>query len=90
MSGRHYDVVEQYRMEDAEVALLLFNSAAETAKDAADRLREQGIRAGVVSPNVLRPFPADELRTALRGVRALVIGERADSYGSGGGHSRTR
>jgi pyruvate ferredoxin oxidoreductase alpha subunit len=86
LSGRHYDVVEQYRMEDAEVALLLLNSAAETAKDAADRLREQGIRAGVVSPNVLRPFPADELRTALRGVRALVIGERADSYGSGGGN----
>ena len=86
LSGRHYDVVDRYRMEDAEVALLLFNSAAETAKDAADRLREQGIRAGVVSPNVLRPFPADELRTTLRGVRALVIGERADSYGSGGGH----
>ncbi len=86
LSGRHYDVVDQYRMEDAEVALLVFNSAAETAKDAADRLREQGIRAGVVSPNVLRPFPADELRTAFRGVRALVIGERADSYGSGGGH----
>ena len=34
LSGRHYDVVEQYRMEDAEVALLLLNSAAETAKDA--------------------------------------------------------
>src|ERR1017187_5889485 len=43
LSGRHYDVVEQYRMEDAEVALLLLNSAAETAKDAADRPREQGI-----------------------------------------------
>ena len=86
LSGRHYDVVEQYRMEDAEVALLLLNSAAETAKDAADRLREQGVRAGVVSPNVLQQFPAEELRTALRGVRALVIGERADSYGSGGGN----
>jgi len=86
LSGRHYDLVELYRMEDAEVALLLLNSAAETAKDAADRLREQGIRAGVVSPNVLRPFPAAELRDALRGVRALVIGERADSYGSGGGN----
>ena len=86
LSGRHYDVVDLYRMEDAEVAVLLLNSAAETAKDAADRLREQGIRAGVVSPNVLRPFPAEILRDALRGVRALVIGDRADSYGSGGGN----
>lgn len=85
LSGRRYDLVDLYRMDDAEVALLLVNSAAETAKDAADRLREQGIRAGVVSPNVLRPFPAAILRDALRRVRALVIGERADSYGSGGG-----
>ena len=85
LSGRHYELVDLYRMEDAEVALLLLNSAAETAKDAADRLRERGIKAGVVSPNVLRPFPAQALRDALRGVRAVVIGERADSYGSGGG-----
>jgi len=85
LSGRRYDLVDLYRMEDAEVALLLLNSAAETAKDAADRLRDEGVRAGVVSPNVLRPFPAQALRDALRGVRALVIGERGDSYGSGGG-----
>ena len=86
LSGRRYDAVDLYRMDDAEVAVLLLNSAAETAKDAADRLRDQGIRAGVVSPNVLRPFPAQTLRDALRGVRALVIGDRADSYGSGGGN----
>jgi pyruvate ferredoxin oxidoreductase alpha subunit len=85
LSGRRYEPVDLYRMEDAEVALLLLNSAAETAKDAADRLRDEGIRAGVVSPNILRPFPAETLREALRGVGALVIGERADSYGSGGG-----
>jgi len=72
-------------MDDAEVALLLLNSAAETAKDAADRLRDAGVLAGVVSPNVLRPFPAAELRDALSGIRAVVIGDRADSYGSGGG-----
>jgi pyruvate ferredoxin oxidoreductase alpha subunit len=85
LSGRRYELVDLYRMDDAEVALLLLNSAAETAKDAADRLREQGIRAGVVSPNVLRPFPAAILREALRDVEGLVIGERGDSYGSGGG-----
>ncbi|HSB38950.1 MAG TPA: transketolase C-terminal domain-containing protein [Gaiellaceae bacterium] len=86
LSGRRYDVLDRYRLEDAEVALFLLNSAAETAKDAADRLREEGIRAGVVSPNLIRPFPAAELREALRGVRALVVGERADSYGGHGGN----
>ncbi len=84
ISGRHYPLVDGYRMEDAEVALCLINSAAETAKDVADVLREKGVRAGVVSPNVLRPFPAGELREMLRGVKAIVIGERADSFGAHG------
>ena len=85
LSGRRYDVLDLYRLEDADVALLLLNSAAETAKDAADLLRAEGIRAGVISPNVIRPFPAEQLREALRGVKALLIGERADSYGAHGG-----
>ena len=46
-------------MDDAEVALVLLNSAAENAKEVADQLRDQGHKVGVVSPNVLRPFPTD-------------------------------
>ena len=84
LSGRHYDPVDLYRMDDADVALFLLNSAAETAKDVADGLREQGVRAGVISPNMIRPFPADAIREALRGVKAVVLGERAGSYGGHG------
>lgn len=84
LSGREYRILDAYRMDDAEVALLLLNSAGETAKDVADQLRKEGIRAGVVSPNVIRPFPADEIRACLRNVRAVLIGERADSYGADG------
>ena len=85
ISGRRYSFLDLYRMDDAEAAVVLLNSAAETAKDVADRLRQQGQRVGVVSLTVLRPFPAEELRQALRGVKALVIGERGDSYGAHGG-----
>ena len=84
LSGRRYDPVDLYRMDDAEVAVFLLNSAAETAKDVADQLRTEGVRAGVVSPNVIRPFPADAIREALRGVRAIVLGERSSSYGAHG------
>jgi len=85
LTGRHYPILDTYRMEDAEVALFLVNSAAETAKDVADALREEGIKAGVISPNVLRPFPAEEIRRALKNVKALVVGERADtSFGEDG------
>jgi len=86
ISGRRYPLVDLYRMEDAEVAVFLLASAADTAKEVVDRLRREGVRAGVISPTVIRPFPADEIRRALRGVRALVIGERADSYGAAGNH----
>jgi pyruvate ferredoxin oxidoreductase alpha subunit len=84
LSGRRYDPVDRYRMDDADVALFLLNSAAETAKDVADKLRAQGIRAGVISPNMIRPFPAAAIREALRGVRAVVLGERSGAFGVDG------
>ncbi|PWW19494.1 pyruvate ferredoxin oxidoreductase alpha subunit [Cytobacillus oceanisediminis] len=84
LSGRDYPVLDLYGMEDAEIALFLLNSAAETAKDTVDSLRRQGIKAGVISPNIIRPFPSVEIRKALKNVKALLIGERADSYGGHG------
>ncbi len=86
MTGRSYAVLDAYRMEDADVAQVLINSAAETAKEVADELRAQGKKVGVLSPNVMRPFPADEFRAALKHVKAATIGDRADSYGAGGGN----
>jgi pyruvate ferredoxin oxidoreductase alpha subunit len=84
LSGREYSVLDQYGMEDAEVAVFLLNSAAEQAKDVVDKLRAQGIKAGVISPNILRPFPAKQIREALKNVKALLVGERADSFGANG------
>ncbi len=84
LSGRSYPVIDLYQMDDAEVALFLLNSAAETAKDTVDSLRARGVRAGLISPNMIRPFPAVQIREALRNVKSLVIGERADSFGGHG------
>ncbi|MFC4320558.1 thiamine pyrophosphate-dependent enzyme [Litchfieldia salsa] len=84
LSGREYPVLDLYEMEDAEVAVFLLNSAAESAKDVVDDLRKQGIQAGVISPNIIRPFPSEQIRQALKNVKALLIGERADSYGANG------
>jgi pyruvate ferredoxin oxidoreductase alpha subunit len=85
-SGRDYRTVDAYRMDDAEVGLVLLNSAAENAKEVADRLRDEGHKVGVISPNILRPFPTDEMRRLLKNVRAVVVGDRGDSYGAGGGN----
>ncbi len=86
LSGREYKALDEYLMEDAEVAVFLLASAAETAKDVADDLRKKGIKAGVISPNVIRPFPAEEIRKSLKNVKAVLVGERADSYGANGGN----
>ncbi|OKP97412.1 thiamine pyrophosphate-dependent enzyme [Paenibacillus sp. P46E] len=86
LSGREHKVLDLYRMDDAEVAVFLLNSAGESAKDTVDALRAKGIRAGLVRPNLIRPFPAEQLRQALKNVKALLVGERADSYGAQGGN----
>ncbi|MEA3247943.1 MAG: thiamine pyrophosphate-dependent enzyme [Gemmatimonadota bacterium] len=85
-TGRSYPVLDAYRMGDADTAVVLLNSAAETAKETADELRNEGKAVGVLSPNVLRPFPANEFRDALRHVSGVTVGDRADSYGADGGN----
>ena len=86
LTGREYPVLDLYRMEDAEVAVFMLNSAAEVCKDVADRFREQGIKAGVISPNMIRPFPQKQLAEVLKNVKAITVGDRADSYGAHGGN----
>ncbi|KGE17014.1 thiamine pyrophosphate-dependent enzyme [Paenibacillus wynnii] len=86
LSGREYPILDLYRMDDAEVAVFLLNSAGESAKDTVDALRAKGIKAGLVRPNIIRPFPTEQLRQALKNVKALLVGERADSYGAQGGN----
>ena len=86
LTGREYPIVDAYRMDDAEAAVVLLNSAAETAKEVADRLRSEGRRVGVVSLNSLRPFPGDELRKLFKNVPAALVGDRGDSYGAGNGN----
>ncbi|OIJ17374.1 pyruvate synthase [Anaerobacillus alkalilacustris] len=86
LTGRDYPVLDLYRMDDAEVAVFMLNSSAEVCKDVADRLRSRGIKAGVISPNIIRPFPQKQLAEALKNVKAVTVGDRADSYGAHGGN----
>lgn len=86
LSGRIYRRVESYRAEDAEYLLVLLGSAYDTAKEAVDALREQGIRAGAVTLLMLRPFPAETIWQICKNARTILIGDRQDSYGAGGGN----
>lgn len=85
MTGRKYDMIEEYRMEDAEFATILIGSTVGTAKEAVDELRDQGIKAGLIKIRVFRPFPDIELIAALKNVKALAIMDKAESFTAAGG-----
>ncbi|MCC8151399.1 MAG: pyruvate ferredoxin oxidoreductase [Lachnospiraceae bacterium] len=85
ISGREYGLFEEYRTEDADYIMLLIGSAAGTAKQAADELREEGKKVGVLKLRVFRPFPAEEIAQALKGCKAVAIMDRCESYNGHGG-----
>lgn len=85
LTGRGFELFEEYRTEDADYIILIMGSAAGTAKQAVDDLREQGRKVGVLKLRVFRPFPAKEIAQALKNCRAVAILDRCESYNSNGG-----
>ncbi len=85
LSGREYGLFEEYRLDDAEVAVVMIGSAAGTTKDAIDKLRDQGEKVGLLKIRLYRPFPAEEIAKALSHVKAVAIMDRAEGYSNQGG-----
>lgn len=83
--GRKYGMIEQYRMEDAEVALVLIGSTAGTAKACIETLRAQGVKAGLIKVRVFRPFPMDEIAQALAHVKAVAVMDKCEGNSACGG-----
>ena len=85
LTGRKYGFFEEYRMEDAETALVLIGSTAGTAKAAVDMLRAQGKKVGLVKLRVFRPFPMEELANALSRCKAVAVLDKAEGFSACGG-----
>ena len=85
MAGREYGLFEEYKTQDADYIMLIMGSAAGTAKQAVDELREQGKKVGVLKLRVFRPFPAKEIAEALKNCKAAAIMDRCESYNGNGG-----
>ena len=78
-TGRRYDLITNYRMDDAEYALVGAGSMMETALPAVDYMREEmNLKVGVVNLCSYRPFPGVELVEALKDVKAFTVIERMD------------
>ena len=85
MTGRKYGLFEEYKMEDAEVAIVCMNSTAGTTKAVVNKLREQGKKVGLLKLRVFRPFPVDEIAEALSHLKVVAILDKADSLNAAGG-----
>ncbi len=85
MTGRSYGFFEEYRMDDAEVALVVIGSSAGTGKEAVDRLRAEGKKVGLIKLRVFRPFPRIPLAEAMCKVKAVAIMDKAESFSNSGG-----
>lgn len=86
LSGREYMEWEGYQHQDADTLLILLGSSYDTAQVAVDRMRQEGKRVGVITLHILRPFPAKDLYEACRHAKYIVVADRQDSYGAGGGN----
>ncbi len=83
--GRTYGFFEEYRMEDAEAAIVLIGSTAGTAKTCVDQMRAAGHKVGLIKLRVFRPFPAEELAAALSHVKAAAVMDKSEGFSGCGG-----
>ncbi len=82
--GRRYGLVEGYRLDGAELVLVTSGTVASTSRDVIDDFRERGLKVGMLKIRLFRPFPAEEVRQALRGARKVAVIDRNISFGHGG------
>ncbi len=80
--GRDYGLFETYKLEDAEVAIVVANSTAGTTKAVVDQLRGEGLKVGLLKPRLFRPFPAKEMVDALGHLKAVAVMDRSISFGA--------
>ena len=82
ISGRNYEVIEKYQLDEAEKAIVVAGSTAGTAKTAVDELREQGEKVGLLKIKLFRPFPYAQIAAALKSVKNIAVFDRTISFGS--------
>jgi len=79
------DTIDTYRLEDAEVVAFAVNSMAAELRLSVDILREQGIKAGLLRPRLVVPFPAEDIINALPRNAQVMVLDRNYNFGHPGG-----
>jgi pyruvate ferredoxin oxidoreductase alpha subunit len=85
LTGRHYDLFEEYKLDDADLVMVVLGSSAGTTKDVIDEYREKGVKIGLLKLRMFRPFPTSELSEVLAGRKVVGVLDRSASFGGFGG-----
>ena len=82
--GRSYGPVEGYMLDDADYVIVMSNSFTALGRQAVRRMRERGVKAGLLKLLMVRPFPAEEVAALLRGRKVVGVFDQNLAPGSGG------
>ncbi|MCL2173066.1 MAG: pyruvate ferredoxin oxidoreductase [Candidatus Bathyarchaeota archaeon] len=87
LTGRSYGdgLVDTYKLDDAELAVIVVGSTTGTLKVLIDELRSEGIKVGLLRLRTFRPFPVEQLQKNLKHIKALAVMDKSMSFGSLGG-----
>jgi pyruvate ferredoxin oxidoreductase alpha subunit len=87
LTGRSYGngLLDASCLEDAEIAVVCLGSTAGTMKTIVDELRQDGVKAGLLRLRTFRPLPVEEIRKALKNVKAVAVMDKSLSFGGNGG-----
>jgi len=84
LSGRKYKMIETYLVEDADVVIVCLGTTYQTAQMAADQLRAEGKKVGVLMPRVFRPTQLEIIAKTLKNAKGIVCMDRSAPGGQTG------
>lgn len=83
--GTKMEEVEHYKTEDADFIIVALSSTCGTTKVVVDKMREEGKKVGLLKIRLFRPWPAHEIKEALKNAKVVAILDRSESFGALGG-----
>ena len=85
MTGRKYEYFESYKLDDADYVIICMNSTAGTTKTVVDKLREEGVKAGLLKIRMFRPFPGSDIAKSVKNAKAIAVLDRVPLLSATGG-----
>lgn len=85
ISGRNINMIDTYMVEDAETVIIAIGSTAETIEEVVERRRKNGEKVGVIAIRMFRPFPSEEIISALKNVKNIAVMDKVMDYSLNGG-----